>query len=677
MNADKAQRRLHGSSRGCPMRRGANAARPSCRNPRSRSAWIGVGSWQTVAGGDVSPNVFISYRRDDPGPLADLLAHDLKQDLGLDHVFRDTDDLRPGVEFAVEIDRRLAASPVTLALVGRRWAGHDGVDRLADREDWVRREIRTAFANGGAVVPVLVDGAALPDRLPGDLERLHQIQAMRFETARYPACYQELLAAVWYLFVASEDVREVVVLLDDSTAARVALDRVVAALDAEETEGARALSRVAVGLRAVVPGGAARRWPDVIVVVDDDVPEETTLRRLQGIASRRRVDRVLLVGAGALVGIAGAGVVDVDRSSRMVRKAVDDAAAAPTAPSAPVTVTEVVHSVAELESATGIVRGGGLFGGAVSTTTAGLVAAGVAVAVVGLAVALPGGDEPADEAAAVLPTVAEPTAEDAPEVGPLRREDEPPPGVASLLVTPVAGAAPGCTVVLRGTNEQLAPPAGPGTEVDQGEPMVACAEGFFPYDVPVTITGADGVVVAAGPAGHLAGGQVLPPWQPGVGWDPFVVETAALAPGDYLVSAQLPDDVLREVAAAITTATREDVDTSDRGGQRAAALVSLVEAAPPSLVVEPAVADLGDVVTLSVATSDAGGSVVVHLYRWDGLDAADDASEAWTYATSIEVETGPDGAATLAIPTSVDDEAGRYLAVVGADEASPVAFELR
>jgi hypothetical protein len=65
-----------------------------------------------------------------------------------------------------------------LALIGVGWA--DGIDaktgrrRLENPEDFVRVEVRKGLSRGIPVVPILLDGATIPDpgQLPDDLQRL-------------------------------------------------------------------------------------------------------------------------------------------------------------------------------------------------------------------------------------------------------------------------------------------------------------------------------------------------------------------------------------------------------------------------------------------------------------------------------------------------------------------------
>ncbi len=121
--------------------------------------------------------VFISYRRDDTAGHAGRLYDHLQRAFGADGVFMDLDDIGRGDNFAEILTTKLEESDVLIAIVGRRWltltdpAGHR---RLDANDDWVRQEIRSALKSGRLVIPVRVDGAAMPTAadLPEDIREL-------------------------------------------------------------------------------------------------------------------------------------------------------------------------------------------------------------------------------------------------------------------------------------------------------------------------------------------------------------------------------------------------------------------------------------------------------------------------------------------------------------------------
>ena len=76
----------------------------------------------------------------------------------------DVDKIPFGIDFRHHIQEALRNADILLAVVGTRWlgAGTDGAMRIQDEADPVRVEIEAALRQGIAVIPVLVDGAAMP-----------------------------------------------------------------------------------------------------------------------------------------------------------------------------------------------------------------------------------------------------------------------------------------------------------------------------------------------------------------------------------------------------------------------------------------------------------------------------------------------------------------------------------
>lgn len=118
------------------------------------------------------PGIFISYRRNEAAGQAGRLFDRLTARFGEDRVFMDVDALAPSDRFATRIEKAIATADVMLVLIGPGWVAQ--ADRLAQPDDFVRREILAAFRVECRVVPVTLDGAALPDAasLPEDLRPL-------------------------------------------------------------------------------------------------------------------------------------------------------------------------------------------------------------------------------------------------------------------------------------------------------------------------------------------------------------------------------------------------------------------------------------------------------------------------------------------------------------------------
>ena len=80
-----------------------------------------------------------------------------------------------GVDFRAYLDEQVAKCDVFLAVIGRDWMaaqGRKGKSRLEDPGDFVRIEIESALKRQIPVIPVLVQGAKIPEtqRLPASIQ---------------------------------------------------------------------------------------------------------------------------------------------------------------------------------------------------------------------------------------------------------------------------------------------------------------------------------------------------------------------------------------------------------------------------------------------------------------------------------------------------------------------------
>ena len=163
----------------------------------------------------MAAGIFISYRRDESRHAAGRLAEDLSQTFGTEHIFRDIEGIELGVEFAKSLEKALAACSVMLVLIGPQWLDMPdrkrGGRRLDQADDWIRQEIATALKRDVRVVPVLLEGALLPDaaELPADIRSLVGRQAMELSDVRWRGDLQRLIDALSKL-PGFEDHRKVV-----------------------------------------------------------------------------------------------------------------------------------------------------------------------------------------------------------------------------------------------------------------------------------------------------------------------------------------------------------------------------------------------------------------------------------------------------------------------------------
>ncbi|MBI3156861.1 MAG: toll/interleukin-1 receptor domain-containing protein [Burkholderiales bacterium] len=149
----------------------------------------------------MAAGIFISYRRDESRHAAGRLADNLAEAFGAEAIFRDIEGIDPGVDFAQALDKALQSCVVMLVLIGPRWLLHvddQGRRRIDQPGDWIRQEVATALARQTRVIPVLLEGAALPAEhdLPEDLRLLVRRQALELADGRWHGDLQRLVEAL-------------------------------------------------------------------------------------------------------------------------------------------------------------------------------------------------------------------------------------------------------------------------------------------------------------------------------------------------------------------------------------------------------------------------------------------------------------------------------------------------
>ena len=152
------------------------------------------------------PSVFISYRWDDTGDVAEKLDRWLREDLDSRNVFRDRHDLAIGQRLE-ELLEQLSSADAALCLVGSGWVvAVDEDGRKADGEtDWVHAEVKHALTDPNAADPIalLVDIEKPPENPPSKLAGLfakdkliYAVDRSHLESARGPS-YEHILVGIW------------------------------------------------------------------------------------------------------------------------------------------------------------------------------------------------------------------------------------------------------------------------------------------------------------------------------------------------------------------------------------------------------------------------------------------------------------------------------------------------
>lgn len=129
--------------------------------------------------------ICISYRRADSTAIAGRIYDHLVRHYGRDAVFMDLSGIPYGADFREHIAAILSDTEVLIAVVGPAWLGRQGSEatRIHDKTDPVRAEIQFALRQDILVVPLLVDGAKMPDadELPRNIREFAFRNAMRVD----------------------------------------------------------------------------------------------------------------------------------------------------------------------------------------------------------------------------------------------------------------------------------------------------------------------------------------------------------------------------------------------------------------------------------------------------------------------------------------------------------------
>jgi hypothetical protein len=121
--------------------------------------------------------IFINYRRDDAPGVAGRLFDRLSKNFSQSEMFIDVDTMKPGLDFVKQLDEQVSRCDVVLAVIGPSWLNakdEKGRRKLDLQRDPVRIELSSALKREIPVIPVLVNGTAMPaeDDLPDDLKSL-------------------------------------------------------------------------------------------------------------------------------------------------------------------------------------------------------------------------------------------------------------------------------------------------------------------------------------------------------------------------------------------------------------------------------------------------------------------------------------------------------------------------
>ncbi len=145
-------------------------------------------------------NIFINYRREDTAGYAGRLFDRLSQHFP-GRLFMDIDTIEPGVDFAEVIDQAVSCCEVLIVMIGREWLNITdaaGRRRLENPADFVRLEVAAALERDIRVIPVLVEGASMPqpEQLPPDLAKLARRNALELSDGRWAFDVDRLIQTI-------------------------------------------------------------------------------------------------------------------------------------------------------------------------------------------------------------------------------------------------------------------------------------------------------------------------------------------------------------------------------------------------------------------------------------------------------------------------------------------------
>lgn len=145
------------------------------------------------------PVVFLSYRRNDSPRTSESIYWVLRKAFGDGAVFMDKHDIRPGAPFPKDLEDKLRASKIVLALIGPDW----GITRRTPLKNWLVKELTLAIARMQAghltILPVLMESATMPKEktLPAALVSLSTLQALTISRdVRFDDNVSKLLDAI-------------------------------------------------------------------------------------------------------------------------------------------------------------------------------------------------------------------------------------------------------------------------------------------------------------------------------------------------------------------------------------------------------------------------------------------------------------------------------------------------
>lgn len=145
--------------------------------------------------------ILINYRREDSRGSTGRLYDRLSDHFTHEQVFMDVDTIEPGEDFVKVIEEAVTSCDVFIAVIGPDWLTIENRKeqrRIDDPDDFVRLEIVAALERDIRVIPVLVEGATMPQisDMPSALKPLARRNAIEISHTRFDLDANRLIQAV-------------------------------------------------------------------------------------------------------------------------------------------------------------------------------------------------------------------------------------------------------------------------------------------------------------------------------------------------------------------------------------------------------------------------------------------------------------------------------------------------
>jgi hypothetical protein len=148
----------------------------------------------------MTPAIFINHRDSDTA-WATYLDRQLSTLCGHEQVFRGR-SVRLGQVYPTELLEKARSAKVMLVIIGADWQEiADDTDGAVHREgdDRVRREIAEALSHDVTVIPIVVDGAQLPNNLPDDISGVLVRQHLELDHRNDDEAFTDLLGELIHI----------------------------------------------------------------------------------------------------------------------------------------------------------------------------------------------------------------------------------------------------------------------------------------------------------------------------------------------------------------------------------------------------------------------------------------------------------------------------------------------